>query len=248
MAPTLESFVYFLAIYSSRPRLGCVHWKEIYENHTKTGFLLSSDVDLVLPLNWNSKIDRFPRTNFEKVLFKFCFLDHYQKPKEIQNQAIRIEAKTIYPKLWNETPLFKTSSVQETAHKIWLILKPKTYCFPPSSTGQTRPTPLGLRRQNPAKNSNTWKTFQEEAYFAKTKLNLHILSFRTDRLPRRRLRFTEVPKSRPNPPCKNLQDVLCSSSSREYFSLHNFEPRTSFAHRKRGGRFKVEKLVQIILA
>lgn len=165
MAPTLESFVYFLAIYSSRPRLGCVHWKEIYENDTKTGFLLSSDVDLVLPLNWNSKIDRFPRTNFEKVFFKFCFLDHYQKPKEIQNQAIRIEAKTIHPKLWNETPLFKTSSVQETAHKIWLILKPKTYCFPPFIDWPNSPHPSRSASPKSSQKQQHLKDFPRRSIF-----------------------------------------------------------------------------------
>lgn len=125
-------------------------------------------------------------------------------------------------------------ALQETALKIWLILKPKTYCFPDK---KTRPT-LGHRlpRQSPTKNSNTWKTFQEEAYFAKTKLNLHILSFRTDRLPRRRrLGFTEAPKAgQIQKPCKKLQDVLFFVQEIFLFIISNHDVPSQRGVRSKG--------------
>lgn len=158
----------FRQFYSSRPRLGVSTERKFSKIEIKTGFLLPSGVDLVRPLNWNSKIGRNPNTNFENS-FKIYFLGHLHKTiKSNSKSSYQDRSENHLTKIQSETPLLKTSTLQETVHKIWLILKPKTYCFPPLAllTGKTRPKPLGLHRQNPAKNSNTWKTFQE-AYFPK---------------------------------------------------------------------------------
>lgn len=194
--------------------------RKFSKNETKTGFLLSSGVNLVRPLNWNSKIGRYSITNFEEVtlnLFSWPFTK--KKTNKIQNQAIRIKPITFTQN--SKMRRHCSKLLQETAHKIWLILKPKTYCFSPSLDiyWQDSSNPQGLHRQNPAKNSNTLERLSKKKHILpKTKLNLHILSFRqTDRLPRRRLRlgFTQkLPKSRPNP---KLQKLTSSRTSCVFF-------------------------------
>lgn len=144
--------------------------------------------------------------------------------------------------------------LQETAHKIWLILKPKTYCFSPSLDiyWQDSSNPQGLHRQNPAKNSNTLERLSKKKHILpKTKLNLHILSFRqTDR----HLGVVFVLDSHRSSPkagqIQNYKNLLLAGrpacSSGNFPPFHNFQnPVCELPSEwctQGGGRFKVEKL------
>lgn len=161
--PFGNSKLYFRRFYSSRPRLGCVHWREILTQKKciKTGFLLTSGVDLVRPLHWNSKQCRSPRTHelWESNL-KFIFWAI--NAKKHSKSSYHDWSKTkLTLKVIQRDATAQNRTIQETAHKIWLILKPKTYCFPYPGGTHSSNLSRSVLRQNcqPKKQQNTWKTF-----------------------------------------------------------------------------------------
>lgn len=169
--------------------------------------------------------------NFEKV-FKIYFFDHLQKiSKQIPNQAIRIK-----PKIFTQNYKMRrhcSKPLQETAHKIWLILKPKTYCFPLTRYWLARlaqPPPVYIVKIQPKNSNNTLERLSKENHILpKTKLNLHILSFRRPSSSARRLRlgFTQKLPQKPAKSKNTMQKLLRTGRPacvlRKIFLLfHNF--------------------------
>lgn len=223
MFPTSWKKNIFSAIYSSRPRLGCVHSKEIFQKFIKTGFLLQSGVSLVCPLNWNSKIGRYSSTNFEKV-FEIYFFDHLQKiSNQIQNQAIRIKPKIFTQNYKNETPLLKTTP--GNCSQNLTNFEAKNILFSPHSilTGKTRPTSVYIVKIQPKNSNNTLERLSKEKHILpKTKLNLHIISFRRPSSSARRLGFTQKLPQKPAKSKNTMQKLLSRTSC--VCSSGNFPP------------------------
>lgn len=161
---------FYRRFYSSRPRLGCVHWREIFEEKKtciKTGFLLTSGVDLVRPLHWNSKKCRHPRKHelCESPL-KFIFWAIYAKNIfKIKLSGLKWKCLTL--KITQRDATAQNRTIQETAHKIWLIWSQK----------HTVPPRHDLSRAKIASQKSS-KTLERLFSRRETKLNLHILSFR----------------------------------------------------------------------
>lgn len=106
-----------------------------------------------------------------------------QNPKS--NHAIIVSAK-FCPKFTTRDATVRKSNTRKL-HKIWLILKPKTFCsflngilVPPCQSVDcpTHKKTINLAKSNQQKQQHL-KDFPRSIFCQNSKLNLHILSFRT---------------------------------------------------------------------
>lgn len=163
----LENYAIFWRFCSSRPWLGCVHWKEIFKKVSKNRFFVI--IRRKFGSSTELKFQNRSLLNHELwgSYLKFIFWPFTNKIRPNSKSSYQDRTKNIYSKLSNETPLLKTSSLQETAHKIWLILKPKTYCFPPTRYWLARlaqspcrsTSPKSSQKQQHLKDFPRWSIF-----------------------------------------------------------------------------------------
>lgn len=159
-----NSTIIFWRFYSSRPGLGVSTQVKFYEKLHKNR--VSVAVRCWFGSSTELKFKKVSLPSHARTLkksFKVCFLGHLCTQKKRFKIKLS-EMKKFYPKLQKKRDA--TAQLQETAHQIWLILKPKTYCFSPHPS-------ICLAPKSPAKKrSKTLERLSKEAYFAReTKLN-----------------------------------------------------------------------------
>lgn len=235
-----NSTIIFWRFYSSRPGLGVSTQVKFYEKLHKNR--VSVAVRCWFGSSTELKFKKVSLPSHARTLrksFKVCFLGHLCTQKR--------DSKSSYQKWKSFTQNYKkrdaTAQLQETAHQIWLILKPKTYCFSPHPS-------ICLAPKSPAKKrSKTLERLSKEAYFAReTKLNLHILSFRHTGPPRTSSSSVH-PEALPNKPAKSREPKTYFAGRPKFSSFIILRTHTRLSSQRAGWcRFKVEKLVQIILA